>query len=494
MTRPLALSSDELDFPGIALDECLTFSGPLARSRHTVSSEDLAEVVRRTSYADVFISLDSDTTGSGIPRILTCQLILNARAAALATISVSVPVGMLQSLGALPSSMWPALLGHLVFWIFFFFWQQIQGCCLGPATAFVSMLCIPSSPMERVHTFRRLAAISGRSRRFVVIFSEHYFRRLMPVVEIWTLLTNPEASTRLEFMPEQLGCFLCLFSAGSQLVVVSMYAGASLMEGRAGDPTAIGAEQTVVVACIVAAFLLLLYLFDTGMKMLDSLEQMIPQLHEFQFQDTGSYCCDVDHLHPTSREKIPCDKELLSSMLKTFMGHLPGDEIDEEVHIDRFNRQIVPLCYDLVRYCACHAVSLPVLYLLGASVLPCLARYVFLWLRGPTSDPAFAARLLLRWGSLFLMLLFSLLLLLVLCSMARRRLKDWGEAQVLSLLPSLYLISLAAVWCALRFCFLVDEGVLLPSAGVFGLLAVDIYLAQPRYFDESELDVYYFRV
>ena len=121
-------------------------SGKVETTRH----------VKRCSGYDIFVSHDWQT--SRWLKYASLLVLLNSRAAALATLVVSLALGLLVTYQVLPNYSLSMSIGYLTFAVFFLFWQHIRDIFLTPKLAFLSSTsCASHKTMKKSRRSASLA-------------------------------------------------------------------------------------------------------------------------------------------------------------------------------------------------------------------------------------------------------------------------------------------------------------------------------------------------
>ncbi|CAE7477869.1 unnamed protein product, partial [Symbiodinium pilosum] len=172
------------------------------------------------------------------------------------------------------------------------------------------------------------------------------------------------------------------------------------------------------------------------------------QIRRFRIESATCICCDLQHQHPLSGMPLMCDKDQV-------LHGMAEESFSGAKMLTGFNAMVRERAPTLERL-ASITVSQPMLELLSTCVLPSLPRYILLWWLGPTEPLAFwdlqvwSTLLAIRWMSLFLMLVFSLLLLLVLSKAGQVLGSRLPPVLLRIALSSTYLVGLALAWIPLR--------------------------------------------
>lgn len=321
----------------------------------------------------------------------------------------------------------------------------------------------------------------------MLVCSATYFRCPLCVYEVVSFLEQSGGEGRVLAMPESMGWFFLLFYLSCQSLVFGLYA-------FSGVRDAISMES-VSVACVLGgvgvavAFGQLRHLLSLAMQM-QTLAQLAPvQIRRFNVATAGCACCHLQHVHPLTGSTLSCDFLEVCSLVEE-----ASSAKGQGYGLQLFNTRVREQAATLLRLTSC-GVSTPMLELLSTCVLPTLPRYMLLWSLGPAETLAtgehvvWCLLLWLRWASLFLVVLFSLCMLLALARVGQAVSHRVPPALLQCLLCSTYIVAVAVAWVAMRLCFLEERlGILLPICMFHILLFIDICLSVPCFAQESDDD------
>jgi len=210
------------------------------------------------------------------------------------------------------------------------FWQYI---CL-PTMVFVDKFCIHQSNQKlKQDGIRGIAGILRHSERLVVLWTESYFTRLWCTYELasWVYL----GKSRIRFVPVSFAALACLlmFSLYAELVLGAAW------EAQTGSiPVWLVFGTWMIFSLVGAVFA------QAPVRELSSLPR---QLAEFSVQKTHCFCCDHNHINPSTSERILCDRSLVYDALKGWFSEQSessesSDSSDsgEKHHLRFFDREV----------------------------------------------------------------------------------------------------------------------------------------------------------
>ncbi|CAE7406315.1 ths1 [Symbiodinium sp. CCMP2456] len=447
---------------------------------------DVEKHQKETSRCHIFISTDDHINDSEsiVRKQWCCQILLNARAAAVATACVSFTVGILQVHGSVPCSIWTAVISHLTSLLVLFFWQYIRAWIGLPQLTFLRELCVPRKSELRPAELQKLRGILKRSQTLVVICSASYFRCPLCVYEVVSFLAQSRGEGNVLAMPESMGWLFFLFYLSCQCLVFGLYAFSGVRD--ASSMTSLSVACVLGGVGVAVAFGQLRHLFSLAMQMQTLAQLATVQIRRFSVEKASCECCHLRHVHPITGSTLPCDFIEVCSLI---------EEASRGDGLQLFNMRVREQAATLLRLSSCR-VSAPMLELLSTCVLPTLPRYMLLWSLGPAETLAMGELvvwyllLLLRWASLFLVVLFALCMLLALARVGQAVSHRVPPALLQCLLCSTYIVAVAVTWVAMRLCFVEERlGTLLPICMFHILLFVDICLSFPCFaLPESDND------
>ncbi|CAE8616387.1 unnamed protein product [Polarella glacialis] len=340
---------------------CLT-SGPLAADLRLAVSLDkvlhrFGRVLQRNGTASgcqgtqserigTFISHDWGSRGS--LKFMSLLLIFNSRAAAVIAVSVSVTVALMEAYDVSP---WPSesskkfvggkvyitrsgeasLCGLVAYLFILCFWQRILSLCGRSASVFLDKLCIDQENEEQKEkAILGLAGFLDISDRLLIIWSPSYFDRLWCAYELasWLRLSGMKDTT---VMPIHLApaLFAITFSLWSSIIIF-IYAETIRSYLFGGDAQRSGSDVLMVdVFSAVAAFLcsavgVVILPTHISRRLANSLKLLPQQLESFSIREANCFCCSHHHVHPETRNQLPCDRLLIFKMLLQWQQDFTG--------------------------------------------------------------------------------------------------------------------------------------------------------------------------
>eukprot|EP00435_Cladocopium_sp_Y103_P066224 s22_g28.t1 len=295
---------------GLALDirEPFRTSGKVEATRH---------LTRCSSY-DIFVSHDWQT--SRWLKYASLLVLLNSRAAALATLVVSLALGLLVACQVLPNYSWSVSIGYLTFAVFFFFWQHIQDIFLTPKLAFLDKLCIPQDDEEvKEKCILGLAGFLKHSRQLVILFSESYISRLWCVYEFTAFMSMHSNQGHVQTVPVVLPLLILLHAAWWFAVKMFIF-----LIWHASQ-TSHTMKVVLSIGGLAVTFLSTYPLQAwVGKRLTKNLQSLSRQLREFDIHESKCSCCSAGHETP-SGERIPCDRDLIYQSLADWYGNDADD-------------------------------------------------------------------------------------------------------------------------------------------------------------------------
>jgi len=263
---------------------------------------------QKCSHFDIFLSHDWAT--SRWLKYATLLLLFNSKAAALATLAVSLAVGMGISFDVLPNqgpknNGWALSIGYLTFLVFILFWQNIRDSFLKSRLAFLDKLTIPQNDAQiKEECILGLAGFLSRSRKLVILFSESYTHRLWCVYELAAYVQLYGEQGQIQAIPVRCPLLLLMHAAWwlSLRLLVFLVWNFSGIRSR----VVLTVCSTFVMFCITFPFQ-----YWKGRQLTKSLQGVTQQLREFEVHDTKCFCCSTDH-QTKSGQSIPCDRELMN--------------------------------------------------------------------------------------------------------------------------------------------------------------------------------------
>ncbi|CAE6966278.1 unnamed protein product [Symbiodinium sp. CCMP2592] len=204
------------------------------------------------------------------------------------------------------------------------FWCLVTGLVLAPLTLlfwrprgiiFLDRVCINQfDSRQKVEGILNLGAILKASESLLLVWDESYVDRLWCVFELAAFLrSHPDMLTtmnlsKLKVVPAALG-YVSLTTA-----LTSLTFGFSGLMVPSGNVWLEWSIKTLLI-CFFASFIV-----DTFRAHFRALDAMSTQLQNFELRKTSCWCCSVNHVHPTTSERLPCDRSTINKCLITWFG------------------------------------------------------------------------------------------------------------------------------------------------------------------------------
>eukprot|EP00929_Paragymnodinium_shiwhaense_P115952 TRINITY_DN8512_c0_g1_i2.p1 TRINITY_DN8512_c0_g1~~TRINITY_DN8512_c0_g1_i2.p1 ORF type:complete len:484 (+),score=29.39 TRINITY_DN8512_c0_g1_i2:325-1776(+) len=238
------------------------------------------------------------------------------------------------AVGALPEGTPPTLLGFFsrspcgvltppIYFALLFHWQTIRallGRLTGqgrPRLLFVDKLCINQEDDDMKHQgILGLAAFLKSSSRLVLLWSPRYFTRLWCTYELATWLRLGKPATDIVLMPVSVPSLIVLSTLAFSIIVVF---------GSVADFMSVIGLQTVFdystiwgnIGSNLFIILVLASLVSYNLQKVQvELRRLDKQLSEFSILKAECFCCSQQHLHPDTKERLPCDRSLVHRTLR----------------------------------------------------------------------------------------------------------------------------------------------------------------------------------
>ena len=289
--------------------------------------------VRQCSGYNIFVSHDWQT--SRWLKYASLLVLPNSRAAALATLVVSLALGLLVAYEVWPNYSWLVSIGYLTFALFFLFWQHIRDIFWAPKLAFLDKLCIPQDDEEvKEKCILGLAGFLKRSGKLVILFSESYIGRLWCIYEITAFMRMHSSQVHIDMqtVPVVLPLLILLHAAWWFAVRLLTFL---IWQTSQGSSTM---NVLAVVAVGLAVMFLITYPLQAwvGRRLTKNLQSLSRQLREFDVHESKCSCCSAGHERP-SGERIPCDRDLIYQRLADWYGN---DDDDLQGRLESFNKAV----------------------------------------------------------------------------------------------------------------------------------------------------------
>ena len=283
--------------------------------------------LRRCIQFDAFISHDWGT--SKRLKYGSLLLLFNAKAAAVATLLVSIAGGCLIHYQVLPNSNWAAYGGYLVFIVFLLFWQNIREMLLKPRLAFLDKFTIPQEDEElKEKCILGLAGFLTCSKKLIILWSESYIDRIWCIYELTTFMRLHGQNRPMEAIPVALPLLLLVHAAwwlGVRLVA-SLVWWNSEAEGEN--------KRFLLVFISIGLMLFSTYPMQSyiGKRMTNTLQDLSQKIRNFDVHETKCFCCSQGHLF--KGESIPCDRGLI---YQNFLAQYQKSGEDTKTGLERFS-------------------------------------------------------------------------------------------------------------------------------------------------------------
>eukprot|EP00438_Fugacium_kawagutii_P018809 Skav221679 [mRNA] locus=scaffold1494:69920:71455:+ [translate_table: standard] len=306
----------------------------LARAGETFStneawSREQRKELKHCLQFDAFISHDWHT--SRWLKYGSLLLFFNAKAAAVATLVVSIIVGVFVQCQIVPLEPWTIFIGYLTFVVVLFFWQNVRNLFVKPRLAFLDKLTIPQEDEEvKEMCILGLAGFLKCSQRLVVLFSESYIDRVWCVYEFATFMRIHAGKRPVQTIPVALPLlFLVHFAWWFTIRFLGMVVLEQL------DVLELALRPPLVAASVLATFVLTYPCQSlVGVRMTRNLQDLVDKLSGFKVQEAKCHCCSSGH-RTQSGDPIPCDRELIYQTFLTWY-----EDVDLPAALDMFNIEV----------------------------------------------------------------------------------------------------------------------------------------------------------
>ncbi|CAE8634809.1 unnamed protein product [Polarella glacialis] len=292
-----------------------------------------------------FISHDWGSRGS--LKFMSLILIFNSSAAAVIAVSVSVTVALLESYDVMPTKSAERLVGGrayivrsgeasvygLVAYLFILcFWQRILSLCGRSASVFLDKLCIDQENEEKKErAILGLAGFLDISDRLLILWSPNYFDRLWCTYELasWLRLSGMKDTT---VIPIHLAPALFAFTFSWWISIIIFIYASTIRSYFLGSDDALRSGSDLLtfdVVSGVAAFLCaavggVVLPTHLSRRLANSLRLLSQQLESFSLREAKCFCCSHDHVHPDTKNHLPCDRQLIFKTLLQWQQDFTG--------------------------------------------------------------------------------------------------------------------------------------------------------------------------
>lgn len=113
-------------------------------------------------------------------------------------------------------------------------------------------------------------------------------------------------------MPVALALLFLVFVLLSQLVAVT-----NVLVDNEDYDLSLSVQIAIRSGLVIPVYAILIYVGIGQVKQLHDLSQ---QLESFDVDTAECFCCTCHHVHPTTGEPVPCDRELVQQTLKQWFG------------------------------------------------------------------------------------------------------------------------------------------------------------------------------
>eukprot|EP00929_Paragymnodinium_shiwhaense_P063847 TRINITY_DN31949_c0_g1_i1.p1 TRINITY_DN31949_c0_g1~~TRINITY_DN31949_c0_g1_i1.p1 ORF type:complete len:612 (-),score=25.19 TRINITY_DN31949_c0_g1_i1:629-2464(-) len=248
---------------------------------------------------DDFISHDWKT--GRVSKMITLFYVYNRYPACIASCLVALPMGYVGSCLHVPLAKFVC---PVVWATFFAFWQRMRKLLVKPRYAFLDKLCIHQTDEElKAEGILGLAGFLRTSDRMLVLWSPRYFSRLWCTYELaaWCHLHGTSCSNLFIFPVP---------SATVQLVFTIMLSLQDMITPICDSLGFHGTLAPILVMLILTPVLCHLALVTADMAKLPK------QLQQYEIRKAKCFCCTHNHIHPETKQDIPCDRELVYGTLQ----------------------------------------------------------------------------------------------------------------------------------------------------------------------------------
>lgn len=286
----------------------------------------------KTAGFDTFISHDWQT--SAWLKYGALLLLLNAKAAAIATLLVSITFGVLIEYEVVPLTPWALSIGYLTFLIVLLFWQNFQDVFFQPRIAFLDSLTIPQDDEAlKEECILALSGFLACSKKLTILWSESYSDRLWCIYEFAAFMRNARGRP-VQAIPVTLPLLLALHAVWWLACRIL-----TLLLWQALEISVFELKFGLTFSSLCLMYVLTCpFQYILGMRMTKNLEQLRSKLHHFRIQDAKCSCCTKGH-KTQSGEEFPCDRELIYQSFQEWYG-ANDDMNDMQTALEAFNQAV----------------------------------------------------------------------------------------------------------------------------------------------------------
>ncbi|CAK9096244.1 unnamed protein product [Durusdinium trenchii] len=275
----------------------------------------LYHLSRQVDRIDHFLSHDWSTARRW--KVCALLVLFNTVPACLVTTFLSFTFGFVLSIWA-PGykdlvgveRVWRVSMGMTSFWLCLCLWQRIRRLWK-QNVVFLDKLCIAQHDEElKKKGIFGLSTFLEHSETLTILWSRRYFSRLWCVFELCTFLRH-EHNKRVVMMPVNLASLFLLVIVLNQVVTMMNV----LFDTVTG--LSVSAQITIRSLLVIPAYAVMI---DAGMELIRDLRDLSKQLQDFSVDRAECFCCSNKHIHPTTGQALPCDRELVVETLGGWFG------------------------------------------------------------------------------------------------------------------------------------------------------------------------------
>eukprot|EP00929_Paragymnodinium_shiwhaense_P070420 TRINITY_DN35666_c0_g1_i2.p1 TRINITY_DN35666_c0_g1~~TRINITY_DN35666_c0_g1_i2.p1 ORF type:complete len:385 (+),score=14.62 TRINITY_DN35666_c0_g1_i2:299-1453(+) len=200
------------------------------------------------------------------------------------------------------------LVGFVVFLFVFVFWQSLRQLWGKADTVFLDKLCIDQCDADNKKTgILGLAAFLKASDNIVVLWSERYFTRLWCTYELaaWCYLGKSFRDT-VTLVPVKATVRFFVLALSNALVIIAYQVLVVF-----GDVP----RLLFPVLWVVLGVPYLSVAAHTYRVLHSEISYMSELLEQYKIDQARCFCCDNDHRHPETGDRLGCDRKLVMRTL-----------------------------------------------------------------------------------------------------------------------------------------------------------------------------------